>query len=97
MLTVHMFSKVKFNFRFLQFNPSKPNKFHLKLFMVLEHQTGYMCGFSVYTGKSSTELISQNATLDPDCTVTTKTVMGLLHRTQLLDNHRTVFFDNYFR
>ena len=92
-----MFSKVKLNFRFLQFNPSKPNKFHLKLFMVSEHQTGYMCGFSVYTGKSSTELISQNATLDPDCTVTTKTVMGLLHRTQLLDNHGTVFFDNYFR
>ena len=93
--------------------------------MVSEHLTGYMCGFSVYTGKSANELVSQNATLDPnctimcvfsvytgksanelvsqnatldpDCTITTKTVMGLLNKTRLLDNHRTVFFDNYFR
>ena len=65
--------------------------------MVSEHLTGYMCGFSVYTGKSANELDPQNATLDPDCTITTKTVMGLLHKTRLLDNHRTVFFDNYFR
>ena len=59
--------------------------------------SGYICGFSVYTGKSSNELIAQNATLDPDCTTTTKTVMGLLHKTKLLDNHRIAFFDNYFR
>ena len=32
---------------FLQFNPSKPYKFHIKLFMVSEHLSGYISGFSV--------------------------------------------------
>ena len=76
--------------RFFQFNPSKPNKFHVKLFMVSEHLSGYISGFSVYTGKTANELI---ATLDPYCSVTTKTVMGLLQKTKLLDNHCTVCFD----
>ena len=42
------------------------------------------------------ELVAGKATLDPYCSVMTKTVMGLLQKTKLLDNHRTVFFDNYF-
>ena len=66
------------------------------MFMVSEHQSGYICGFSVYTGKGSNELLSQNSTLDPDCTITTKIVMDLLEKTKLLDKHRTFFFDNYF-
>ena len=65
--------------------------------MVSEQESGYICGFSIYTGKSSNKLVSADATLDKDCSITTKTVMGLLQRTRLLDNHRTVFFDNYFR
>ena len=28
--------------------------------------------------------------------MTTKTVMGLLQSTNMLDQHRTIFFDNYF-
>ena len=33
--------------KFLQYNKSKPNKFHIKLFMVSEQETGYMSAFSV--------------------------------------------------
>ena len=88
-LTLYHFS------RFLQFNPNKLNKFHLKLFMVSEHESGYICGFSVYTGKTTNELIAENVMLDTHCSIMMKTVMGLLQRTRLLDNHRTVFFDNY--
>ena len=65
--------------------------------MVSEHESGYICGFSVYTGKTANELVAENVTLDTHCSITTKTVMGLLQRTRLLDNHRIVFFDNYFR
>ena len=36
---------------FLQYSKAKPNKFHIKKFMVSEHQSGYICGFSVYTGE----------------------------------------------
>ena len=64
--------------------------------MVSEHLSGYISGFSMYTGKTANKLIAEKATLDPYCSVTTKTVMGLLQKTKLLDNHRTVFFDNYF-
>ena len=80
----------------MQFNPSKPNKFHIKLFMVSEHKTGYIAGFSVYTGQVANELVAKNAVASEECTTTTKTVMGFLQRTQLLDNYRSVYFDNWF-
>ena len=64
--------------------------------MVLEHKTAYMAGFSVYTGQVANELFAKNAVSSEECTMTTKTVMGLLQRTQLLDNYRSVYFDNWF-
>ena len=57
--------------KFLQFNPSKPNKFHIKLFMVSEHLSGYIWIFSIH-GKTCNELVAKNATLDPYCSVTIK-------------------------
>ena len=62
--------------KFLQFNPSNPNKFHIKLFMVPEHKTGYMARFLVYTGKVANELVTKNAVSSKECTMTTKTIMG---------------------
>ena len=82
--------------KFLQYNKSKPNKFHIKLFMASEKQTGYMLTFSVYTGSECNELVKQNAVLDPSSSVTTKTVMGLLESGNLLDMHRRIWFDNWF-
>ena len=64
--------------------------------MVSEHLSGYISGFSVYTGKTANDLVAEKATLDPYCSVMMKTVMGLLQKTKLLDNHHTVFFDNLF-
>ena len=57
---------------------------------------GYIAGFSVYTGKVANELVTENAVSSDECTTTMKTVMGLLHRTRLLDNYRSVYFDNWF-
>ena len=51
--------------------------------MVSEHKTGYMAGFSVYTGQVANELVSENAVSSEECTTTTKTVMGLQQRTWL--------------
>ena len=36
--------------KFLLYNKLKPNKFHIKLFMVSEQDTGYMISFAVCTG-----------------------------------------------
>ena len=82
--------------KFLQFNPSKPNKFYIKLFMVSEHLSGYISGFSVYTGKTCNELVTENATLDLYCSVTTKTVMGLLQKQNYWIMTEQFLFDNYF-
>ena len=83
--------------KFLQYSKNKPNRFHIKLFMVSEPDTGYICGFSVYTGRTSNKLLVDKSTVDPDCTVTTKTVMGLLQKCNLLHSHRTLYFnDNWF-
>ena len=64
--------------------------------MASEHKTGYMAGFSVYTGQVANELVAKNAVASKECTMTTRTVMGLLQRTQLLDNYRSVYFGNWF-
>ena len=80
----------------MQFNPSKPNKFYIKLFMVSEHKTGSMARFSVYTGQVANEWVAENAVSSEECTTTTKTIMGLLQRTRLLDNYKSVYFDNWF-
>ena len=82
--------------KFLCFNKNKPQKFHIRLFMVSEQDSGYIIAFSVYTGKNCKELKRINATLDPDASITTKTVMGLLQLGKLLDAHRRVWFDNYY-
>ena len=74
--------------KFLQYNKSKPNKFHIKLFMASEKQTGYMLTFSVYTGSECNELVQCNAVLDPSSSFPTKTVMRLLESGNLLDMHR---------
>ena len=47
------------------------SRVHIKMFMVSEAETGYICGFEVYTGKDSKHD-------DAECTKTTSTVMDLL-------------------
>ena len=55
-----------------------------------------MARFSVYTGQVANELVAENAVSSEECTMTMKTVMGLLQRTRILDNYRSVYFDNWF-
>ena len=38
---------------FKGYNSKKPDRFHIKHFMVSEPSTGYICGFEVYTGDAS--------------------------------------------
>ena len=83
--------------KFKCYNPQKPNRFHIKLFQVSESETGYICGYDIYCGKQNRFSCIRNArTLDNDCTKTTKVVMGLLERTNLLDNGHHVYMDNYY-
>ena len=82
--------------KFLQYSKNKSNRFHIKLFMVSEPDTGYICGFAMYTRRASNELLVDKSTVNPDCTVTTKTFMGLLQKCNLLDSHLTLYFDNWF-
>ena len=75
--------------------PKKPNRFHIKLFMVSEPSTGYICGFEVYTGDASGQ--SQgNAQELQDASKTSCTVLGLLDSVELLDMGHHVYFDYYY-
>ena len=77
------------------YNPKKPNRFHIKLFMVSEPSTGYICGFEVYTGEASGQSQS-NVQEVQDASKTSCTVLGLLDSVQLLDMGHHVYFDNYY-
>ena len=46
--------------KFLQYSKSKPNRFHIKLFMVSKPDTGYISGFFVYTGRASNEIVDKS-------------------------------------
>ena len=41
--------------KFKCYNPSKPNKWHIKIFEVSDARTGYVVGVDIYTGKNSTD------------------------------------------
>lgn len=80
--------------RFKVYNPRKPARFHIKLFQICEATSGYIIGFSVYTGKNS--CINENVCADDDCTTTTKVVMTLADQCGLLDKGHRIYFDNYY-
>ena len=77
-------SRGKFKFR--QFNPMKPNQFHIKLFQVCETSSGYVLAFDIYSGKNGHDIVDNCRVLDNSCTVTTKVVFGLLDSSQSLDS-----------
>ena len=82
--------------RFKCYNPSKPNKFHIKLFQVCEAASGYISGFEIYTGKGGSSCSDTAPVLDSSCTRTTKLVVGLLDKADLLNKGMHVYMDNYY-
>lgn len=78
------------------YNPSKPNKFHIKLFQICEADSGYISGFEVYSGKGGASCSDNAPVLDQSCTRTTKLVVGLLDKTNLLNKGMHIYMDNYY-
>ena len=81
--------------RFKQFNPRKPNRFHIKLFQIAEAKSGYLVDFAVYTGKGSCWRPNMTS-CDAAHTETTKTVMTLAHDAGILWKGHHLYFDNWF-
>ena len=78
------------------YNLSKPLKWHLKLFEVSDARTGYVIVFDVYTGKNKTRCALNADVFDPDSTQTTKVILGLLKKGNLLGKGHHVYMDNYY-
>ena len=74
----------------------KPNRFHIKLFQVCEAISGYVLGFSVYTGKNGRNIVDNCKVMDLNCSATTKVVIGLMDYVSLLDKGYWVYMDNYY-
>ena len=66
------------------------------MFEVSDSKTGYVVGFDVYTGKNKTDCYKTAKTLDPKCTPTTKTVVGLLQSCNLVGKGHHVYLDSYY-
>ena len=78
------------------YNPSKPAKWHLKLYEVSDARTGYVVAYEIYSGKDSSKMVRDADVLDPQCNTTTKTVVGLLQKGNLLVKGHHVYMDNYY-
>ena len=50
----------------------------------------------MYTGKNKTDSYKTAKTLDPKCTPTTKTVVGLLQSCNLVGKGHHVYLNNYY-
>ena len=75
------------------YNKDKPNKWAFKIFEVCDAKNGFICGFDIYCGKGMTECAVDAPVTDNTCTVTTKTVIGLLDSMQLLNKHHFVYLE----
>ena len=78
---------------FRGYNPIKPNRFHIKLFMVSEPSIGYICGLEVYTGDASSQSQGNAQELQDASKKLLSFVLGLLDSVQLLDMGHHVYFD----
>ena len=78
------------------YNPRKPSKFHIKLYQVCEADSGYVIACEVYVGKVNSTCIKMSKPIDPMVNDTTRLVLGLLEKGQLLDKGYNVFTDNYY-
>ena len=81
---------------FRVYNKDKPNKWSIKFYEVCEVQTGYICAFDIFGGKGKTICAENAPVLDPNCTTTTKVVLGLLDSVQLLDKGFFIYLDNFY-
>ena len=88
--------KWKGHFSHKVYNPRKPSKFHIKLYQVCEADSGYVISFEVYIGKANSPCIQMSNPIDPSVNSTTKLVLGLLEKGQLLDKGYNIFTDNYY-
>ena len=88
--------KWKGRFSHKVYNPRKPSKFHIKLYQVCEADLGYVIAFEVYTGKANSACIEMSKPIDTMVNDTTKLLLGLLEKGQLLDKRYNVFTDNYY-
>ena len=68
----------------------------MKLFEVAVSKNGYVCGFDINCGKNETTSANNAQVMDPDCTQTTRTVIGLLDSVQLLRKGHIVYLDNFY-
>ena len=81
---------------FLTYNKDKPAKWAIKIFEVTDAENAFVCGFDVYCGKNDTCCANNANVFDPECTKTTRTVVGLLDSVQLLDKGHFVYLDNWY-
>ena len=81
--------------RFKQFNPRKPNKYHIKIFQVSDPNSGYLIHFKVYTGAGSCHRKGVCSS-DEQANTTTKTVMTLCEDAGVLDAGHCIYMDNFF-
>lgn len=77
---------------FRVFNPSKPAKYHIKLYVLSHAQSGYILNFEIYDGKTKPVQVSTY----PNPAVTTETVLRLLKDAGCLDKGHHVYMDNYY-
>ena len=68
----------------------------MKLFEVSETRTGYVIAFDICTGKNKTRCALNADILDPDSMQTTKVVVGLMQKGNLLGRGHHVYMDYYY-
>lgn len=81
--------------RFKQYIPDKPDRFGMKMYIMSESKSGYICDFDVYTGANfNPDPMAEDS--EQDLGHSYGVVMGMLRQSQLLNKGHCVYIDNYY-
>ena len=78
---------------FKQYNPSKPNKYHIKLYKLCEASSGFVLGLEIHGGKIDLTGVGPQ---DPTAGKTTQLVFRLLETCDLLGKGYHLYTDNWY-
>lgn len=81
---------------FRQYNPSKPHKYHIKIYSCNESKSGYCLGFDVYTGEHHHLKHKNVATKFRNASLITKQVLSHLNEIGILDKGHRLYIDNWY-
>lgn len=79
--------------QFRVYNPSKPHKYHMKVYQLCDSRTGYTLSFLPYCGRDEPCPV---IIVEPNVTKVSLIVLALMHKAGALNKYHHLYTDNFY-